>query len=367
MANIFDYLEWRGDVSLGADPFNEVDNLVLSELAYSDFDGILNDTFRKVSLKTTNDRYFRMHSRDEAEKSSNYMVRAPLLMERMLKGRRFCDMKFTKYVDIVNEDKDMQISAVTCLLNDGSAFVSFRGTGSEVVGWKEDFKMSYMPDTEGQLSAVRYLNEVGSKIDGPLRVGGHSKGGNFAVYASAFCDREIQDRIVTVYTNDGPGFRHEVMAREGYTRILPKVVSIVPDTCIIGMLLTSKVKHIVVKSSEKGIWQHLAASWQVDRNRFVVTEPSALGTFIRKSQKDWLRKIDDEERETFVNTLFSLFEATGMDTFGEMKINKFKAAERIYATLKEMPKEKQKELLGIIDLLLQSGTKAAKDRLSDMI
>ena len=37
MANIFDYLDWRGDMPLSADPLNEVDNLVLSELVYTDF------------------------------------------------------------------------------------------------------------------------------------------------------------------------------------------------------------------------------------------------------------------------------------------------------------------------------------------
>lgn len=367
MADIFDYLDWRGDVPFTADPFNEVDNLVLSELAYTDFEGVLSDSFRKISIRTADTRYFNMHSREEAQNSSNHFVKAPVLMDGMLSGRRFCDMKFVKYLDVVNADKDMQISAVTCLLNDGSAYVAFRGTDTTIVGWKEDFNMSYLPDTEGQLSAMRYLNEVGTWFKGPLRVGGHSKGGNFAVYAAAFCNKEIQDRIINVYTNDGPGFRSEVMSREGYKRILPKVVSIVPETSIIGMLLTSKLKHIVVKSSEKGINQHYATTWQIERNRFVVTKPSAIGLFIRDSQKGWLSKIDDNSREMFVNTLFSLFEATGMDTFSEMKGNMLKAAERMYSTLKGLSKERQKEMQNIIDELLQSGTQEVKDRLSDML
>ena len=367
MANIFDYLKWRGDVPFGADPFNEVDNLVLAELAYTDFDGILSDSFRTVSLKTADERYFRTHSREEAEKSSNHLLRAPLLMDHMLSGGRFCDMKFTKYMDMINADKDMQISAVTYLLNDGSIYVAFRGTDSTIVSWKEDFNMSFLPDTEGQLSAMRYLNEVAGKFKGPIRVGGHSKGGNFAVYAAAFCEKEVQDRILRVYTNDGPGFRDEVMLREGYKRILPRVVSIVPDTSIIGMLLTSKVDHIVVKSSEKGLDQHVSLTWQIERNRFVVTEPSRLGTLIRQSQKDWLSKIDDESRELFVNTLFSLFEATGMATFGEMKVNKLKTAEKILSSITKLPKERQEEVKDIMGELIQSSTQAVRDRLSEKI
>ena len=367
MGDIFDYLKWRGDLTFSADPFNVVDSLVLSVLAYSDFDGTLDSSFRQVSLKTVDERFFKTHSRDEAKKSSNQIVRAPLLMDVMLSGSRFSDMKLTKYVNIINTEKNMQISAVTCLLNDGSVYVAFRGTDSSIVGWKEDFNMSYQPDTEGQLAAVRYLNEVGEKIKGPIRVGGHSKGGNFAVYASAFCKKEIQERIIKVYTNDGPGFRDEVMLREGYEKVLPKVTSVVPDTSIIGMLLTSKVKHIVVKSREKGIMQHDALTWQVERNGFMVTKPSALGKFIWDSQKNWLRKIDDESRELFVNTLFSLFEATGMTTFGEMNLNKLKTVDKMLSTIKELPKERQDEVKYILGELLQSSTQAVKDRLSDMI
>ena len=367
MANIFDYLKWRGDVPFSADPFNAIDNLILAELAYVDFGGILNDSFRKISLKTVDERFFKTHSRSEAEKSKDHIERAPLLMDGMLSGGRFRDTKLVKYVNIVNADKDMQIAAVTYLLNDGSAYVAFRGTDSTIVGWKEDFNMSYLPDTEGQRSAVRYLNEVGAKHKGPIWVGGHSKGGNFAVYAAAFCREEVQNRIVKVYTNDGPGFRDEVMSRKGYQSILPRVVSVIPDTSIIGMLLASKVKHIVVKSSENGIAQHDVFTWQLERNRFVTAKPSAFGTFIMNSQKDWLSKIDDESREMFVNTLFSLFEATGADTFGEMKENFFKSAERMLSTINELSRERQNEFKEIWGELIQSSTQAVKDLLLDMM
>ena len=354
MADIFDYLKRRGHVPFAEDPFNEVDNLILAMLSYADFDGILDDSFKTISLNIADRRYFEKHPRTLAKKSIFHFERAPLLMDSMLKGNRFRETELTKYVDIINSDKDMQMAAVTFLLSDGSAYVAFRGTDTTVAGWKEDFNMSYMPETEGQLSAVRYLNEVGAKIKRPIRVGGHSKGGNFAVYASAFCEREIQDRIIAVYTNDGPGFRNEVMEREAFKRILPKVVSIVPDTSIIGMLLTSNVGHVVVKSRERGLRQHDALTWMVRRNRFKTAKQSALGSFINKSQKEWLSRIDDESREMFVNTLFSFFEATGMDTFDEMIINRRSSAKKIMATIKGLPKEKQAELMAILGDLLQS-------------
>jgi hypothetical protein len=254
---------------------------------------------------------------------------------------------------------------VTFLLSDGSAYVAFRGTDTTVAGWKEDFNMSYLPDTEGQLSAVRYLNEVGKEIKGPIRVGGHSKGGNFAVYASAFCDTEIQDRIIAVYTNDGPGFRDEMMERESYKRILPKVVSIVPDTSIIGMLLTSNVGHIVVKSKFVGLMQHNALMWMVERNRFKRSKQSALGSFISNSQKEWLSNLDDESREMFVNTLFSIFEATGMATFDEMIINRRISTGKIVARIKNLPKGKRVKLMAVMGGLIQSASHVARSHVND--
>ena len=363
MADVFDYLKWRGDVPFTADPFNEVDNIILAELAYVDFDGILADSFRRTSLNKVCRDYFAAHSHRKAELSSDHDDRAALLMDSMLSGGRFCDTRITKYVNMINTDKDMQMSALTFILGDGSAYVAFRGTDSTLAGWKEDFNMSYMPVTEGQRSAVSYLNEIGARINRPLRVGGHSKGGNFAVYASAFCDRDIQDRIIGVYTNDGPGFRDKVMECDEYKRILPKVISIVPDTSIIGMLLTSGVEHKIVKSSEKGIMQHIVLTWQIERNRFVEAEQSKLGSFIFKSQRDWLSKIGDESREMFVNTVFSILESTGLDTFGEMEDNKLKSAEKMITSFKELTREQQKELLAIIRELVQSGTEIAKNHI----
>lgn len=366
MANIFDYLEWRGDIPFSADPFNEVDNLILAELSYADFDKVLPSDGKAVSLKDADERYFSLHPREEIREDGNHIERAPLLMDHMLTGGRFGSLMIADYVNVINENIDCQMSALTYLLADGSIFIAFRGTDSTIVGWKEDFNMSYLPETEGQRRAVEYVNRTGRKHSGLIRVGGHSKGGNFAVYASAFCDPEIRCRILQVYTNDGPGFRHEIMAKGDYRSILPKVISIVPDTSVIGMLLTSKVRHRTVRSSENGLKQHDGLTWQVERNRFETAEPSSLGMFIKRSQQDWLGKLDDESRASFVNTLFSMFESTGVSTFGEMGMQKLKAAEAILGAARGLPKERQKEFAEVITELLLSGSSIAKDVLSDL-
>lgn len=358
MPNIYDYLEWRGDVPLSADPFNEVDNLVLAELAYTQFGGFIPEG-KSASLKKVREDFFAENSREEIRRKENPIHRAPLLMDAMVSGRRFSDIQLLDYVNIVDTDKDVQMSAVTYLLEDGSAYIAFRGTDNSVVGWKEDFKLSYLPATGGQRKAAEYLNSTGARIRRPLRVGGHSKGGNFAVYASACARSNICGRIVNVYTNDGPGFREEFMESEGYKNINSRVISIVPDTSVIGMLLTSNANHIVVRSSEHGLQQHDALTWQVKRNRFVRTELSDTGIFIRTAQKDWLSKLDDDARESFVDTVFSVIEATGKETFGEIKNNKSQSAERILSTIQDLPRAKQKEFMHIIGELIQSSGQTA--------
>lgn len=366
MSNIFDYLVWRGDAPLEKDPFNEVDNVVLSELAYAGFGGIVPYDGSAVPIRQVRDAFFAAHPRERISGSASHIVKAPLLMDGMTSGRRFGSAELTGYVDIVDTDDMVQMAAVTFLLDDGTAYVAFRGTDFTIVGWKEDFNMSYLPVTEGQRRSVRYLNEIGRRVDRPLRVGGHSKGGNFAVYASAFCDEEIRDRIIEVYTNDGPGFRPEVMETEQYRSILPKVISIVPDTSVIGMLLTSDVKHRYIRSSAPGIGQHDPLTWRVIHDRFVSSEPSELGLFIMKSQRDWLSKLSDGDRELFVNTLFSILESTGVETFDQMAVRKLRAVQDIRNSMKRLSKEKQKEMNRIVAELILSGRDAAVEKLAEI-
>ena len=355
MPNIFDYLEWRGDVPFDVDPFNDVDNLILSELAYTVFDGSVPDSGVKVPLGKVRNSFLRTHERSLLEKSDRHLDRAPLLMDGMMSGKRFSRTRLSDYISSVDADKTLQIAALTFTLSDGSLYIAFRGTDSTIVGWKEDFIMSYRPETEGQRRAIEYLNRIGSKTRRPIRVGGHSKGGNFAVYASAFADPKVKKRIIQVYTNDGPGFRHEVLKSKEYKETIPLIKSIVPDTSIIGMLLTNRIVPKVVRSNEKGLFQHDALSWEVLRNDFVSAELSELGKFIRETQVEWLEKIDDIQRETFVDTLFSRFGATGMGTFGAMNESRLKTIEKIIASTQELSRERQKQLVKIAAGLIYSG------------
>lgn len=365
MANIFDYLKWRNDVPFSIDPFGEVDNLVLAELSYTDFGGIVPSDGEKISIADAHRAFFEKNDHEKILASTSFTAKAPLLMDGMVAGARFGNVKLSNYINEIDREKDAQFSAVTIHLDDGTVYVSFRGTDGTVVGWKEDFNLSYMAETEGQKKAIAYLNNISALFPYPLRVGGHSKGGNFAVYASAFCDDKVKPQIIEIFSNDGPGFLKEVIDSEKYKSVLPKIISIIPDTSIIGLLLSNDVTHRVIKSDASGIIQHDGFSWQVEKNRFVGAILSDMAVFTEKTLGSWLSGMDDETRKSMTSSVFSLIESTGMDMFSSMSEQKWKTAESIISSMYGLPKEKRRELTNLASQLFKSGSQIAISELQN--
>jgi hypothetical protein len=213
----------------------------------------------------------------------------------------------------------MQFCAMTFRLSDGSLFVAFRGTDDTIVGWKEDFNMTFLSHIPAQERAAAYLNYVASCHKGPIRTGGHSKGGNLAVYAAAKCGDLLQRRIVEIYNQDGPGFSETMMNDPGYRNILPKVRSYVPQSSVIGMLLEHEEPYTIIKSNQIGIMQHDPYSWQVLGANFLqVEELTADSRFLDRTFKNWLSQMSNEERSAFFDTVFELLESTGAERAGEI-------------------------------------------------
>ncbi len=333
MANIFDYLDWRGDMPLFVDPFNEVDNLILSELAYTDFRDIVPGDGTEVPLRDAYRDFFSRHTREEVLAGKSPTARAPLLMEQMASGARFRNMTLSLHVNEFSAEREVQMSAVVFRLPDDLSYVAFRGTDGTLVGWKENFNISFLSETAGQNMAVHYLNWAVRRLPGRILVGGHSKGGNLAVYASAFCDPDVQDRIGTVYTNDGPGFRQEIIDAPGYLRVLPRIVSMIPDTSVVGLLLSSKSEHRVIRSTASGFSQHDAFTWSVRRNRFEDAKLNGASEAIDKVLGGWLEQTDDETKKSLTETVFALFNSTGSTTLRGIGEQKLKSAGAIASTL----------------------------------
>ena len=369
MPNLMDYIDWRGDLTLKADPFCAVDNLALSELVYVDLDGIVPEGKESfITLAEASKAFFERHTREELLARENFTRMAPFFMEKMAASRRFGEMKLFGYTNYIDEKAEAQLAVMSCLLEDGTVYVAYRGTDDTVVGWKEDFNLSFMTETVGQKKAAEYLNGMFSEGKEKLRVGGHSKGGNFAVYASAFAGKSVKKKIMEVYTNDGPGFRPEVTEREAYREMLPKIISIVPESTIVSVLLENDVRHCVVKSSAGGVSQHDPLTWQVQGNTFVMAPGrDESSKFFDTTVRSWLAGLPDGERESFVDSLFRVLRSTGAGTLEEIGSDPLKSGAEIIRFIREMPKEEQEEFRGVIGRLIRSGsntlTEAVKRKL----
>ena len=361
---LLDYLKWRNDVSLSVASFNDIDNVILSYISYMNFSELFPENNNTYSIEEILEVFCEKYSLDEIRKNGQFTARAPLLLEQMVKGERFKGTRIGHYKDVFDEEEIKQFSAVTFFLPNGTNYIAFRGTDSTITGWKEDFMMSCMSETEGAKEALDYLNDISKLIKGDFMLGGHSKGGNFAMYAAAFCNDEVKKRITKIYNNDGPGFREEIINTEEYKQIVHKIYSIVPQTSIIGQLLSNNGKQKVVKSSANGIFQHDAMTWEVMRDEFVESKLDSLSNFVKIALGSWLEKTDDETRESLVTTVFALIEETKANTFKEFGVNLFKNAGIIIKSLAKLPREKRDELISAFSGVLQAGGETVIDNIS---
>ena len=304
VANLFDYLYWRGDLTLDRLPFNPVDGLILSWFASLPLENPMPETLGEAAAEI-------------------WVEGEGLRFARMLaESPRFREMKLRYFSEKFSQEEQMQFAAVTVLTGDARAFIAFRGTDATLVGWKEDFNMAFSDEVPAQREAVDYINLVGENIRLPLRVGGHSKGGNLAVYGASLCDRDIQRRIGRVYNFDGPGLSPLVMSSMGHVAVAPRIETFLPESSIVGILLERSAGYHVVKSDAVGVMQHSPYSWQVEPAGFVLLDELGWQSlYADRTIRDWLGGMSGESRETFVNALYEIVESTDAKTVGQIGEN----------------------------------------------
>lgn len=307
---VLDYLRKYGRYSFREMPMTDVDSLALCQLAYLKFDGMVPGIGEGRPAVTLRD--LKAHPcYEDLFADARFEKENRALMEGMLAGKRFRNLKLNFYVNVVEKQWETQFSAVTFLLNDGMVYVAYRGTDETIVGWKEDFNMAFLSPVPGQAYGVRYLDRVASGFQGAFCVGGHSKGGNLAVYSAMNCRPEIQERIVKVFSMDGPGFRPEVMEDCNYGDIADKVVKILPHSSLVGMLFESDVRFRVVESKSFGLLQHDPFNWQVEGNHLKRAE-DLLESRKRMDNRlnRWMLSRDPKQMKRFVDALFEVIFAS---------------------------------------------------------
>ncbi|MGF7144309.1 hypothetical protein HNQ56_002740 [Anaerotaenia torta] len=316
MNNIMNYLDWRGDLSFAQDSLNEVDNLILSTLSYIEFDGIVPFERQEGSavLSEIAQAAYDVIDFEDPRTRNPFFEHIPDLLLKAAATRRFGGLRLSCYINRLNYDTSEQFSAIVFTLHEGLHYIAFRGTDDNLIGWKEDFQMSFLDETQSQRDAVEYVRYLLGDLEGKVYLGGHSKGGNLAVYVAASIE-ELQHRILAVYSNDGPGFQEKFLASQGYRNILPRIHSFLPKSSVVGMLMEHLEEYVVVNSNERGIMQHNAFSWEVLGRQFVYQSGVKKSSiFLNQAIRQWLNNVTLEERADFVERLFEILQASGLNT-----------------------------------------------------
>jgi hypothetical protein len=304
-----DYLSWRGDLSFSEKPFNEVDNLIFCYLSYAALKGLAkeDENEKGLTLKEYVDRLMAKGG----YKTNLDIYASESFLKKAASSKRFGPVILKDYVDITDTLTSIQFSAVTFQYLPKASYIAYRGTDDTTIGWKEDFMISYTK-VRAQDMALEYLKNhlYPGHQD---QVGGHSKGGNLALYAASLLPDELLERLTAIYLNDSPSSCPEVLDPHTFDHLQDKLVRILPEYSVIGMLFHFPVKNEkIVPSYAKGLNQHDLTTWEVRADGLVAAnglDPEAKS--IDAAISGWLTNMTLLQREKFSHDLFNAITLDG--------------------------------------------------------
>ena len=356
MSNIFDYLTDVQYDSFYDLPLNELDILAFTELTYLPFDNLLEQPVNRLSDVAT-----------RVPRETNMLTNKERLqlLDQLSQHKRFKNSKLSNFVNEVDTEQQKQFAAMTYRLDLDTYLIVFRGTDDSIIGWKEDFHMTYMKEIPAQKHALEYLEEFFTQHPKQkVMVAGHSKGGNLAVYAASQIQSELQDKISTVYTYDAPGLQAHLTETTGYQDVIPKIHRFVPQGSVIGMMLEVPDTPIVVKSTALGgIAQHSTFSWQTEGHHFVQLEAiSSESLQIKDTLKEWVDSVPDEELELYFDLFFGTILESGINSINELSSkNAIDHVRQLVSQAQTLEPEQVEILKNLTQLLLDARFQAWKN------
>lgn len=339
---IFEYLQDYGKYTFVEKPLNEVDALILSQLSYLKFDGIVPD-IRERGKSVTLSQVSEHEDFQKLFSDERFRLNNKALYKELLESRRFEKMGMNYYISITEVSWETQFSAITFFLEDGTVFVAYRGTDETIVGWKENFNMGYMAPVPSQIYSAKYLYMVADRVRIPFYVGGHSKGGNLAVYASMKVTKKIQDKILAVYNLDGPGFHPDLLKHMDYESIRNKEIKIVPHFSLVGMIFETENHYKVIQSNGVGLMQHDPFSWLVEGNHFMYVDGIYEGQkFWDDTLNEWVLSQNEDQIRCFVEALYQVISASKADNLIELTANWKDSVGGMINAIKDLDEESKK-------------------------
>ena len=360
MGIIFDYLDQVAYDSIYDTPFNELDMLMLTEITYLPFDQIVSN---QISPDCTC-RLFEAAEKVPQDLSMLVTKNRLKLLEKVASSTRFKNIKLMGYVNDIDPDVQKQFAAMIFKIKPETYVLTFRGTDDSIIGWKEDFHMTYMDQVPAQKTAVNYLRKAMDALPGQFILTGHSKGGNLASYAASQIEPKYQERIQSIYSYDAPGLNHSVITSQGYQTISDKIKRYIPQGSIVGMMLeTPKQAQIVKSTAIGGLAQHDTFSWQISDQTFVLLDnlnPDSLQ--VDKTLKNWVDSVSDEELKDFFDLFFGLILDAGISSINDLtKLENFNKILAVFENANALTDEEREMLTRLAKLLVDMRYQSWKD------
>ena len=367
MKNMLDYIKEFGHVSFEERAFSEIDALVLTELEYLPLEKVVPSDENGENFVTVKEiaEYMQEHKQELFDENPMMITEERHEVSQVIADApRFQSLKFFGVVSEWDKDTTKQFAAVTVEVEPSVRLVVFRGTDETLIGWKEDFLMTYSPLVAAQTDAKEYLAKQASLWDGDLMISGHSKGGNLAIYAAATQEEDVQLRIVDIFCFDSPGLYRSVLETKGYQNIVPLAMRYIPQDSLVGLMLESEVPYVIVKSNATGAMQHSAMTWEIEDGQFIKMEKLTKNSQLNdQTFKKWTESVSDEELELFWNVFFELLFNAGIDTVNDLYGQFMHYVQEFLKAAGEMDEEKRELLTRIALLLVSTRFEVWKDSL----
>ena len=373
MKNMLDYIKEFGHVSFEERAFSEIDALVLTELEYLPLEKVVPSDENGENFVTVKEiaEYMKEHKKQLFDENPMMMTPERHEVSQIIADApRFQSMKFFGVVSEWDKDTTKQFAAITVEVEPGVRLVIFRGTDDTLIGWKEDFLMTYSPLVAAQTDAKEYLAKQASLWDGDLMVSGHSKGGNLALYAAATQEEDVQLRIVDIFCFDSPGLYRSVLETKGYQNIVPLAMRYIPQDALVGLMLESEVPYVIVKSDAVGAMQHSAMTWGIEDGQFIKVDKLTKNSLLNdQTFKKWTESVSDEELELFWNVFFELLFTVGIETVNDVYGQFMHYVQEFLKAAGNMDEEKRELLTRIALLLVSTRFKVWRDSfdMSEMV
>lgn len=349
--NILDYIKTNLK-TISELTFNEIDSLILSQFCYLNFKNIipsLEENMDGLQIK----ELYKMELFNQMINPTGKPELNQELLNLLSASPRFREIKLNYHINIENEET--QFSATTFILNNNTIYIGIRGTDGTLVGWEEDFDLAFKSPIPSQIQSKLYIEKIIKKYPNhTIYIGGHSKGGNLAIYGAMM--QKNNSQIQKIFSHDGPGFSEDITKTNEYKKIEKKIFKTIPSSSLVGMLLESTHNYKIIKSSaHSGILQHDPYSWQIENNSFIEVEQlSKDAIFMNQTINQWLSQINQEKRALFVNTLFNILESTEQDSFKDISKNWQKTIPMMIESSKNLDKETKEEMNKLLFELMKS-------------